>query len=95
MRKITKEVCEAFQAGRKLLRGNTGTDGKALFLHGHRIAEYVDGYLYIDSCGWNTRTTRDRLNGLDGVRVTTKRGQMYINGKKWDGNRALIVQSDI
>jgi len=40
--------------------------------------------------GWNTNTTRERLNALNGVRVTTKKGQAYLNGEKWDGEWITI-----
>lgn len=65
MRKITKEICEAFLRKEKKAIGNTATDGKALFLHGNRIAERVAGNtIKISLAGWPTVTTRERLNGL-------------------------------
>lgn len=70
--------------------GNSHTDGLALYLHGNKIAQHTSEGLEIDSCGWNSNTTRERLNGLKGVRVTTKLGQMYLNGKKWDGERVNV-----
>ena len=95
MRKITTAICSAFENGQALTMGNTHTDGQTLWLHGNGIArkrmagQEVDG-LYITLAGWNTNTTRERLNGLDGVKVNTKQGQAYLNGKEWDGEWAKI-----
>lgn len=86
MRKVTKQVVEAFRTHQTARVGNTYTDGRSLFLHGNKIAWYDECHaLWIDSCGWNSNTTRERLNGLYGVRVSTKLGQMYLNGKEWNG----------
>ena len=85
MRKITAETYRAFEQGESLSRGNTYTDGQGLYLHENKIAERKAGWLYITLAGWNTNTTRERLNGLTGVQITTKQGQAYLNGKEWDG----------
>lgn len=85
MRKITEEISRAFNNGNKLKISNTETDGLAIYLFGHKIAEKREDGLYITLAGWNTNTTRERLNGLDGVRVNTKQGQAFLNGKEWGG----------
>lgn len=96
MRKITKEVVGAFnrEEGKKI--GNTQSleyqYGVLLFLHGNRIAIKENGKLYVSLCGWDTVTTRERLNGITGVCVTRKKGQTYLNGKPWTG--ALISVND-
>lgn len=86
MRKITQEARYALQGGSAMHKSNTRVENGSMFLHGHEI---VKGYgtpdYTISLCGWNTNTTRERLNGLDGVSVTTKIGQAYLNGYKWDG----------
>lgn len=86
MRKITSEIVAAFLAGEPKKSGNTRTDGQAYYLHGHKIAEKEGDTFKISTCGWNTPTTKDRLNGLPGVRISTKGGQLFLNGKKWSGN---------
>lgn len=91
MRKITKKVVGAFMRGERAISGNTSTDGYSLYLHGNRIAEKFNGRLYINSCGWDTVTTRERLNGIDGVSVRTKAGQLYLNGEKWDGGLIEVI----
>lgn len=97
MRKITKEAVEAFENGNKYSNSNTMVNDHGYFLHGNKIAEFEslnknDGNrnINITLAGWNSNTTRERLNGLTGVRVTTKLGQAYLNGEKWDGNWITI-----
>lgn len=97
MRKITKEITRAFYNGDKLKISNTETDGQAIYLFGNKIAEYQslfanDGNkkINITLAGWNSNTTRERLNGLDGVRVTTKHGQAFLNGKAWGGEWVTV-----
>lgn len=59
-----------------------------LKLFGNRIAyRYNDPErtLSITNCGWNTATTKERLNALQNVSIQQLRGEWYLNGKKWDG----------
>lgn len=92
MRKITKEACYAFENNQKYSKDNTMVNEFGYFLHGNKIAEKTSLFSHngnndinITLAGWNTNTTRERLNGLDGVSVTTKLGQAYLNGEKWNG----------
>lgn len=57
-----------------------------LALHGNPIARRSGTSIQITTAGWNTLTTRERLNGLPGVRVYSKRGQLHLNGNPWDGS---------
>ena len=45
----------------------------------------VGNRLQITTAGWNTVTTRERLNGLPNVSVIQRKGKLYLNGKEWDG----------
>ena len=86
MRKITKQATDAFHNEQDFRSGNTQVNrrlgGVELTLHGHIIAKNISGDgLYINLCGWNTNTTRDRLNGLQGVRLHTRKGQAFLNDK--------------
>lgn len=85
MRKVTQQVCGAFRSGDKLKVSNTETDGRAIYLFGNKIAEKREDGLYITLAGWNSNTTRERLNGLAGVSINTKQGQAFLNGKEWGG----------
>lgn len=91
MRKVTEQVCSAFLARKRCCVGNTATDGTGLWLHGNLIAEWLnDGQeLWITTAGWNTVTTRDRLNGLP-CRVHQRKGLLYLNGEPWDGKLKRI-----
>lgn len=71
--------------------GNTriwvGESGlRYMSLHRNNIAhfDHALGSLHICTAGWNTVTTRERLNGLPGVRVHVAKGQTYLNGVVWD-----------
>jgi hypothetical protein len=100
MRKVTEKTVRAFLNGRSITIGNTTTDGQSLYLHGNRIAmrDGVTGEIWLSTCGWNTITTRERLNGIlkmsnNFQRVFQEKGKLYIRvigggeGKwEWKGN---------
>ena len=95
MRKITEESVNAFYANKRFKKRNmevyVGEFSNQLRLYGHTIAILNDnGVLEITTCGYNTNTTRDRLSALKGVTVRTKLGQLYLNGKEWDGELITI-----
>lgn len=71
---------------RALKIDNSETDGTSLWLFGNKIAEWRHGELCITNAGWKTKTTKERLNGLDGVGITQFRGEWYLNGTLWDGS---------
>lgn len=85
MRKITERVCGAFERREARRIDNTMTDGNALYLHGNKIAEWRGKALWISNAGWSSPTTKERLNGLRGVRINQKDWVWYLNGKQWDG----------
>jgi hypothetical protein len=95
MRKITRDAVEAFMSNRDFKRGNTWVQcavGRRWFhLHGNVIAEITNnGELYICSQGWNTVTTKERLNGLPGVHIQQKDFQWLLNGEPWNGSLIRI-----
>ena len=85
MRKITKEAIASLFAGKDYHNDNTTVDGGTLRLHNSAIAEIRHDGLYITTAGWNTTTTKERLNGIKGVRVHTVKHQLMLNGVAWDG----------
>jgi hypothetical protein len=85
MRRITSQICHAFERGQALRIDNSRTDGSALYLFNNRIAEFRNGELWITNAGWASPTTKERLNGLRGVSVAQKKGQWYLNGHAWNG----------
>ncbi len=95
MRKITADAIRAFRNRQTFKRGNTEVkvydNSVALFLHGNIIAEYAaDGALYIRDGGWQSNTTKERLNGLPNVYIHQKNFQWYLNGEAWSGDWTLI-----
>ena len=91
MRKIERQMLQAIVDERShWSKDNTcveSTDGiSSVYLHGHKIAEYhehrLNGKLYINNCGYDTNTTKSRLNVLiNFVCDPTKNG---IFQKNWD-----------
>ena len=95
MRKITSLAVQAFYNRRKFNNSNMSVEitdeGETLLkLHGNTIAGINYLGTWITDAGWPTRTTFERLNGLDDVRVNTKKGQTYLNDEAWDGEKVYI-----
>ena len=85
MKKITQQAVNAFNQSNNFKSGatevHTRIGGTELVLHSHTIARNIDGEgLSINLCGWNTNTTRERLNGLPGVNLRTCKGIPHLNG---------------
>lgn len=96
MRKITEQAINTFYSRKRFKKQNTEVvldiDKTLLKLHGNTIAIlYPDEQLAITTSNWNTRTTRNRLNGLASVHVTSKNGDLKLNGVSWDGNLIRII----
>lgn len=85
MRKITREIVNAFQNSRSLTIGNSRTNGESLWLFGNKIAEIKRDGLWITNAGWKSVTTKERLNGLSGVNIQQVRGKWFLNENEWDG----------
>ena len=76
---------------------NESTDCSSIYLHGHQIATYDHNNqaVKLSSCGWQTVTTKSRLNAiLDevkyGCRVFQKQFDWYLSTNNqtvdfWDG----------
>lgn len=93
MRKITIEAAAHFEAGMTYGKSNTTVkvegDRVEMFLHGNLIARREKGTLQITMAGWETPTTRERLNGIPGVYVNQHKGEQYLNGKRWTNTNQL------
>ena len=86
MRKITRRIKEAFHNQKSLSINNTTTNGEAVWLHGNKIIERREDGLYATLAGWNTNTTKERLNGiLDGISISTVNGSAYLTTKEASG----------
>lgn len=89
MRKITQDAIRALYENKNFKRGNTEVRRgivPCLLLHDNIIAKLTifDG-LCISSAGWNTNTTKERLNGLEGVSIYQKNFTWYLNDREWTG----------
>jgi hypothetical protein len=97
--KITMDSVHAFLTSKEFKRENmeVNTNGDVTYLRlwGNTIATRTkDGRVYIDSCGWYTKTTKERLNYLLDIhklpRIYQKNWLWHIGSKHWDGNKTCI-----
>tara|TARA_R110000787_G_scaffold20623_2_gene61399 strand:- start:1424 stop:1720 length:297 start_codon:yes stop_codon:yes gene_type:complete len=92
MRKITEQATEAFNNTRSFNKQNMEIEVlpnvTIMKLHGNPIAyRYNDPQrtLSIQNCGWASNTTKERLNSIEGVNISQRNFQWYLNDKEWDG----------
>jgi hypothetical protein len=91
MKQITKLMRDAFLDGKPFRRDNTEvrvTDSSvSIYLFGNKIASRGKHSLatLVTNCGWDTVTTKERLNALPNVRIHQKNYQWYLNGEQWSG----------
>lgn len=88
MRKTSETVVSALLDGKPKAVKSTATDGKTLWLHGYPIAwrnnfAPQDANWRFTLAGWNTATTRDRLNTLFTllnlpIRVLSKKFEPHV-----------------
>lgn len=102
-KKITMDSVHAFIAGKLFRRENmevTVSNGNVILrLHGNPIAKRtIDGKVYINTCGWFTVTTKERLNYLlyafnSALVIRQKNWQWYLGDDKWDGEWTYIYKN--
>ena len=103
MRKIEQQMNRAISNRSNWAGSNTtvtyndSTNCSSVFLHGHNIAtvDHATNAVKLSSCGWQTVTTKSRLNAiLDevkyGCRVFQKQFDWYLSTNNqtvdfWDG----------
>lgn len=95
MRKIEAKMVAAVLTGGRMKSGNTtvatvtrgdGVRVTSVYLCGNMIAQNGIFGWGVKLCGWNTRTTRSRINALlqgleTSSRVHNVKGQAHFNGK--------------
>ncbi|NDG51969.1 MAG: hypothetical protein EBY39_02935 [Flavobacteriia bacterium] len=87
MRKVTQRIKQAFEQGKSLKVGNTETDGKTVWLHGNAIVKRdSDGLVRWSLAGWNTPTTRERVNGITNAGVFQFKFEPVLNGQVIDSS---------
>lgn len=98
-RKISKLASNAFYNREKFKLSNTEvkvlpTGEVELRLWGNLIALREYNKTYFTLAGWNTVTTRERLNGI-GVNITSRQGIPYYKGQPIsDSNWYEITKGD-
>ena len=80
MRTVTAQIKKAFDNGNAKKIGNTETDGDNVWLHGNKIIERRSDGVYATLAGWNTPTTRERINGITGAGFHQLKGAACLNG---------------
>ena len=68
MKQITADMCHAMEQGKEMKKANTaveyGSTAMYAYLHGNLIAAVTPERLYLRDAGWESNTTKERLNGL-------------------------------
>jgi hypothetical protein len=93
MRQVTWDIVDAFLNGyNKTISNSTvfvdDCNVARLYLHGNCIAIKRKGRVSISNAGWESVTTKERLNGLlevmgDGRRIYQRKGTWYWSGEDW------------
>ena len=87
MRKVTQQIKQAFERRESKTIGNTRTDGKTVWLHGNAIVKRdPDGLVRWSLAGWNTPTTRERVNGIANADVCQFKFEPVLNGQVIDSS---------
>lgn len=96
MRKITRDAIVAFITGECFYRDNTIVESNdnvsILRLHGNEIATRCNktGVITVSDGGYQSNTTKERLNGIPNVTVHQKKFKWFLNGIEWSGRAAMI-----
>ena len=92
MRKVTKEILNAWMNGKAFAKGNTMTtpDG-SVFLHGNQILKVDDSGVYASDGGYGwTSTTAERLKPW--CRFQKIKGIPHIDGKSYETGTWVCVE---
>tara|TARA_Y100000401_G_C8227631_1_gene176524 strand:- start:231 stop:548 length:318 start_codon:yes stop_codon:yes gene_type:complete len=90
MRKIERQMNNAIRTGRNFSSANTSvnhdSEGANVFLHGNHIATVKDNSILLFDGGWQSNTTKSRLNALCyefsyGARVFQKNFEWFVGYK--------------
>lgn len=96
MRKIDELAKNAFIHRKPFKLQNTKVEilnGKPhMYLHDNLIAKLnYNDELLINHCGWETVTTKSRLNALPGVNIRMTKGRFVLNEKGYMNSGWTIV----
>ena len=85
MRKLTQESVAAFMSAKKFKKGNMQVEVLANVSVAYKYND-PQGTISIQTCGWFSNTTKERLNAIPNVHIKQKDWNWYLNGEQWDGN---------
>lgn len=93
MRAITQQSIEAFVNGMPFNKANMKVEINGnnvfLYLHGNMIANREGEKLFLTTCGWETNTTKERLNGVLSAynlpKINQSKGIWYIDKQEFNG----------
>ena len=100
-REIDYKTAAAFLNGYNFKQGNTevkyypDTDEVEMYLHGNKIAYSDRGKTYINLCGYNTLTTRARLNALCDNKLKQKNNKLYFDDEQIEDNKDYDISDFI
>ena len=96
-RQVTEQIIKAFlnDQAKRVSNSEVHTDfiSTRLYLFGNCIAikKKDTGKIEVSMAGYPTVTTRERLNGIPGVRISQRKGIQYLNGKEIDTDKFYAV----
>ena len=77
---ISTKSAQALRNGTEYKNNNTQVCNNAMFLHNNKIAWIQNNRLFYCLCGWDTRTTCERLRALD-IAINHRRGRLFCGDK--------------
>jgi len=89
MRYVTKPVATA------VFTDEAGTE-RVIYHETCVAARYRDGRIRLDSGGWRTKTTLQRINQFGGVNAYQKNHCWYVGhgGKRWEFRDGMTLKPD-
>ena len=102
MRKIEQQMCRAIQSNINWQSANTAvtfdeeSNVSTVFLHGNKIAEVGDTFIRLFDGGWQSNTTKSRLNailsehGIAGEGVFQHKFEWFI--RLWNGEEFVTTE---
>lgn len=92
---ISTKAAQAFLNNNTFVLSNTYVNDSKMFLHGNKIAwrDKNTKNICFCLCGWDTRTTCERLRAL-GLPIHHKKGQLYFDEQKINESDNYILTSD-
>ena len=97
-----KDAINSFAKGECLKKGNIQSVGSELYYYGNKVAQWKDDGLYISNGNYpgkngetGSKTTKEILNYLPGVRISQVKYKWYLNSKEWNGDWIKIEGVDV